>query len=249
MTKTEFSSDQFAGVYPPGIERSWWQVARQQEILRAFSLQVPKTSRVLEIGCGTGIATAKLRAAGWDVVGVEVGTPGGSAADQEFLFLGTDAFDLSEELRHGFDTLVLFDVIEHLADAVGFLSRLAEFFPRAFRLVVTVPARQELWTNFDDHYGHFRRYNRSMLKKELDASGFRPHYLGYFFHSLYLAIGCNNLLRGRIRQLRVYPPTTTIEVVSNRLLGRIMALESRCLPRFILGASILAVAHRDRRPL
>ena len=47
-------------------------------------------------------------------------------------------------------------------------------FENAKHLVITVPARQELWTNYDVFNGHFKRYNLT------DLEGFvRSRYCNY----------------------------------------------------------------------
>ena len=34
-----------------------------------------------------------------------------------------------------------------------------------------MPARQEIWTNYDEFYGHFRRSDLPALRKEVEAAG------------------------------------------------------------------------------
>jgi hypothetical protein len=77
-------------------------------------------------------------------------------------------------------------VIEHLPEPVAFLRKVREALPALEGLLVTVPARQELWSEWDRHYGHFRRYDLASLRATLDTAGFKPLFAGYFFHSLYL---------------------------------------------------------------
>ena len=67
-------------------------------------------------------------------------------------------FDLPEEERRGVTTLLVLDVIEHLEDPIAFLREVLSSFPDVSSLIVTVPAREELWSAFDDFYGHHRRY-------------------------------------------------------------------------------------------
>lgn len=239
-----FDGDQFHQAYPEGIERSWWSSARNRILTRAFERHVPRSSKVLEVGCGTGIVTAHLRDRGWDVWGVDIGAPSRGLHAAEHLMLGSDALALPEELRREFEVLALFDVIEHVREASSFLRELARAFPAVRTLLVTVPARQELWTTFDDHYGHFRRYDRSLLRAELSAAGFSTTFAGYFFHALYPVIAANNLLRGRSRRLEFHAPRPGLAARLHGGLGAIFALESRLLPPSWPGSSILAVGQR-----
>lgn len=245
MTLTTFDTQRFAEAYPPGIERSWWHVARDRVIVDTLAAHVPRSTKALEVGCGTGIVTAHLRAHGWDVTGVDLGRPRSGILAREHLLLGQDAITLPKDHRGRFDALLLFDVIEHVADASAFLRDLLTAFPNAQHVVITVPGRRELWTTFDVHFGHFRRYDRAMLRNELDSAGLEPDHLAYFFHGLYPAILVNNLLRGRERDLRFVPPPPGFRSTLNRSVGALFALDARLLPKALVGSSLIAVAHRS----
>ena len=245
MTETEFDHDRFDQAYPPGIENTWWQVARSRVIARTFANHVPRTANVLEVGCGTGIVTTHLRGAGWNVSGVEIGSPKHAFLTGGHVRTGTNAVDLPLEERMKFDALALFDVIEHIADAPAFLRDLFNAFPNARQLIITVPARQELWTSFDDHFGHFRRYDRPMVREHFRQAGLAADHAAYFFHGIYPAIAINNALRGRKRNIRFTTPAQGAATAVNRGLGTLFALESRLLPGAIVGSSIIAVGHRE----
>jgi SAM-dependent methyltransferase len=242
--RTEFDHDQFGEAYPPGIERSWWHVARNGVIAGTFARWIPRDARVLEVGCGTGIVTEHLRDRDWNVTGVDLGEPKAGLHASGHLLLGTNALELPVDLREGFGALVLFDVIEHIGDAPAFLRTLLDAFPNARHVVITVPARQELWTSFDDHFGHFRRYDRRMLREEFSACGLVTDQIGYFFHGLYPAIVMNNLLRGRKRNIRFSASAPGAASSVHAWLGSIFALEARLLPAALPGSSIIAVARR-----
>ena len=244
MAQTEFDRDQFEEAYPPGIERSWWHVARNRVIARTFDRHVPKGSRVLEVGCGTGIVTAALLRHGWNASGVDMGEPKRGLHSPEHLMLGTDALALPAELRASIDVLAFFDVIEHISDPRAFLRALLDAFPNAQHVVITVPARKELWTSFDDHYGHFRRYDLGALRDDLAGAGLRQKHARYFFHGVYPAILLNNVVRGRKRDIRFTAPTGGFSTASNRLIGSFFAAEATLFPGRIMGSSIIAVASR-----
>jgi len=64
-----------------------------------------------------------------------------------------------------FDTIVYIDVLEHIEDDAAELSRAAQRLRPGGRVIVLSPAHQWLFTPFDAAIGHFRRYNRSSLRK------------------------------------------------------------------------------------
>jgi SAM-dependent methyltransferase len=63
-----------------------------------------------------------------------------------------------------FDTIVYIDVLEHIEDDRDELNTAASYLAHRGCLVVLCPAHQRLFTAFDASVGHFRRYNRSMLR-------------------------------------------------------------------------------------
>ena len=87
--------------------------------------------------------------------------------------------------RMRYDTILLLDVIEHVSDPASFLRRLSDGFPNLSHLIITVPACQELWSNYDECYGHCRRYSLEMLKSTSIALGADCIWGSYFFHMAY----------------------------------------------------------------
>jgi SAM-dependent methyltransferase len=63
-----------------------------------------------------------------------------------------------------FDTILYIDVLEHIADDRDELVRAARLLSPEGRLVVLTPAHQFLFSPFDAAIGHYRRYNRTMLR-------------------------------------------------------------------------------------
>jgi SAM-dependent methyltransferase len=125
---------------------------------------------VLEVGAGIGSNTRYL----------DTGKPG------RFVCLEPDAQlagRLEDELRGGarkyeairgtlesipaeeqFDTICYIDVLEHIEDDGAELNRAAAHLRPGGRVIVLSPAHQWLFTPFDAAIGHFRRYNRAMVK-------------------------------------------------------------------------------------
>ena len=166
---TIFQPDQYADPYPLGIERHWWTMARS-EIVRKAVLGFP-VSRILDVGCGPGLMVAHLRHHGMDCWGCELGSPDVREPAKGYIRTDIDARELKSEFRELVGTLLLLDVLEHLPDPVSFLSDLIAAYPALHGIIVTVPARMELWTAWDDRYGHFLRYDRRQLTELFDGSG------------------------------------------------------------------------------
>ncbi|MCL4851220.1 MAG: class I SAM-dependent methyltransferase [Bryobacteraceae bacterium] len=63
-----------------------------------------------------------------------------------------------------FDTIIYIDVLEHIKDDRAELERAAAHLNSGGHVIVLAPAHRWLFTPFDQAVGHFRRYNRSMLR-------------------------------------------------------------------------------------
>ena len=85
------------------------------------------------------------------------------------------SFDLSQTQTdalgaHDFDTVVSFNVMEHIADDAAALSRLARLLVEGrakgpLRIVTLVPAHSWAYGSIDRIYGHFRRYSKRAFEQ------------------------------------------------------------------------------------
>ena len=236
--RTHFCADQFSDAYPPGIEQQYWHVARNR-ILEKHLRALPGR-RVLDVGCGRGILVEYLVARGMDAFGVErspITVPGSLEGR---LFDSVEADSLAASFRESVDTLVLGDVIEHLPDPHGFLKSLLRAFPRVNALVITVPARREVWSNYDKYYGHYRRYDLATLRDTVTQIGFRPVELGYLFRFLYPPALVLRTL-GIARPVSLAAPRRPSV---HRAIAAAIQAEYVLCPRWVPGTSAICVAVR-----
>ena len=244
MAATTFRDEQFHLAYPDGVEDHFWTLARNSIVQRLVREDGPPDPVVLDVGCGRGLTVAALRKAGLECWGVEAADAPVAAELQPFVFSPRDAFTLPEELRSRVDVILLLDVVEHLQSPGAFLADCVRHFPHLASLVVTVPARRELWSNYDDFFGHFARYDRASLLALLAPLHPGRIEAGYFFHLLYPILRVQRLFGGArpVRQRRPTAPGF------HRMLGRLFAFEQRGLPRSWYGSSLWARAHLGGRP-
>jgi len=99
--------------------------------------------RVLDVGCGAGEVGRSLRAAGADaVVGVEINAEAATAAQAHFdeVRVGDVETLIGDgELCGPFDTIVLYDVLEHLVDPAALVAALAPLAAEGAHIHVSVP--------------------------------------------------------------------------------------------------------------
>jgi hypothetical protein len=67
-----FSDDQYQDAYPPGIEGSFWHVARNFTILKWLKNFGMDKQRLLEVGCGRGILVDYLLGKRIDCIGCDL---------------------------------------------------------------------------------------------------------------------------------------------------------------------------------
>ncbi len=236
---TAFDRDQFDAIYPPGVERHYWNICRDRMIaghLRAAGVEGP----MLEVGCGRGLVVAGLRRMGFDLRGVERAKVDVVPAAAGHVTTGIDALLLDAEQRATIRTILLLDVIEHIADPVGFIAGLRQAYPALRWMVYTVPARQELFSNYDRFNRHFRRYDRATLRAHI-TTGIKDHIrIAYFFHALYPAARLLLATRGE-RKPAFNVPAPGLPSMLHRLIAWYFLMEARLLPHGWWGTSLIAV--------
>jgi len=232
---------QFQHNYPDGIERHYWNVARNRVIERAVG-GIPGKGTILDVGCGRGIVVDHLRRRGFDCWGCEAGpaTPL-NAEVAPHLILGREAFALEPAFRDKVDRLLLLDLLEHLADPLAYLRQCREAFPRARHALIAVPAARELWTNYDDYFGHYRRYDRAAVRALLCEAAMPEVWSRHFFHALYPPLRLVAAL-GLRRTTEVSAPRSWLRRRLHRLAGAVLAIEERMVPGGVAGSSILTLA-------
>jgi SAM-dependent methyltransferase len=246
MPPTEFSGEKFQNPYPPGIENHYWTIARHRIIFRRLRTMVKaRDDLILDVGCGRGITVQWLRERGLETIGCDLGVPTPATASvAPHLYLGAAAESLPPDLAARVKIILLLDVLEHLPEPAAFLSGLFRHFGNCRQAIFTVPARKELWSNYDKYYGHVMRYNLEDVRRLAKESDCELQSAGYFFHALWMPARIMCAL-GKERSTKIFPPGP-----GTRPLHRIIAggffLEELILPKFVAGSSILGVIHRPR---
>jgi SAM-dependent methyltransferase len=189
---TAFNQGQYDLTYSLGAERHFWNFARNRIIERHLRKTLESGSNenqvVLDVGCGPGIMVDYLRQRNVNCHGVELGRPQVRPNLEAYIRTGIAAVELPAALRQRVSTVLLLDVIEHVEAPAAFIEELKSALPMLQHLIVTVPARKELWSNYDEHFGHFRRYDQPTLRAVARDANLNVLTCKYLFHSLYPAM-------------------------------------------------------------
>ncbi|WP_394747515.1 class I SAM-dependent methyltransferase [Spongiimicrobium salis] len=68
-----------------------------------------------------------------------------------------------------FDTIIYIDVLEHIAESRKEIELAKRCLKPNGRLLILVPAYNFLFSDFDTHIGHYRRYNKKILLRDINS--------------------------------------------------------------------------------
>lgn len=77
-------------------------------------------------------------------------------------------FDLSRD--EVFDTVLYIDVLEHIEDHQGELEQVSKNVSTGGSIIIVVPAHNFLYTDFDKKIGHFRRYDKKIMRSAIPGN-------------------------------------------------------------------------------
>ena len=201
---------------------------------------IPPPAKVLEVGCGAGNVSSFLAQKGYAVTGCEFYTEAINMAWPDFLKVQGDASNLPFE-DNSFDIVGIFDAIEHFQDDITPLKEAVRVTKRGGIIVLTVPARKELWSSFDEMSRHKRRYTKKVLKSIFLDMNLSPLSIEDMFMSLYLPMKyTRNKDRGKNDPFSINP-------LVNTLLKGLFDVE-RFTSKYLslpIGTSLIAVAQKN----
>jgi glycosyltransferase involved in cell wall biosynthesis len=78
------------------------------------------------------------------------------------------------------DSVICFNVLEHIEQDEKPLKRIFELLEPGGRLLLLVPSHPWLYGSLDEHLGHQRRYGKKELRNKLETAGFKVIFLTHF---------------------------------------------------------------------
>ncbi len=180
----------FADAYHALEDNHWWFIGRRDAVLRCLD-GIPKNARILEVGCSGGATMDFLREQGFnDITGINIDAKGIEIADKKRGFANVfvmDGANTSFPDDH-FDVILASDVLEHIQDDHVALQEWMRVLKPKGRLVIFVPAFQELWSHHDERNYHYRRYRAEDLREALRTAGFSIDRMSYWNFALFAPV-------------------------------------------------------------
>lgn len=220
-------------------QRHWWFVGRREIVAGLVEPLCSPGGVLLDVGCGTGANAAGL-ADRYAVQAMDTSADAIRLATERFpsvRFHHADVLDPAVPLPEGLEVVLLLDVLEHIADDAGFLAGLIDRLAPGTHVIVTVPARPDLWSPHDEAFGHHRRYTAATLAATWEDLPVQRRLLSPFCSLLFPAIWAVRTA------LRPWHRTTgaadtdfrTLPGPLNRTLLRVFAHERRRLRGLLSG--------------
>jgi 2-polyprenyl-3-methyl-5-hydroxy-6-metoxy-1,4-benzoquinol methylase len=226
-----------------------WRARAAGALIGRLGLPVDRPLRVLDIGCGTGIACRQLRrTTKWTFDGADLNVDALSRCDVgRGRILYYDILEKRQEFREQYDVAILFDVVEHVEKTHPFLDAAFFHLKPGGVLLVNVPALMGLYGAYDTMVGHFRRYTKRTLAEEFapfNATILDHVYWGFsMVPFLWLR---KQILRGqtdgaRAIQVGFRPPSRT----AHAILKGMMRLETAIVKRPPVGSSVMSAVRKN----
>lgn len=226
----------------------WWFQVRFAYVVRSIRCFARRPRLLVDVGCGTGgflryVDRAKEVVAD-QFLGVEQDQRAADIASGRGLsVIVSDIDGLASSITvQSVDVLTMLDVLEHIDDAPLALSKLRALVRPGGYIIVLVPAHQVLWSAWDEHLGHKRRYSKSLLSQQLRDAGWKPVAGRYLFSTMMLPGLIRNRLIGADRISATEFPR--IPPFANKVLTRFLDVETK-LPGLPFGTSVAMIAKNE----
>lgn len=165
-----------------GINRHPWELSRVESVIKEVK-KYHSGKKILDIGCGDSYLDYKLIDEMDEIekiYGIDI------HAKEEFIDGKYSVLNNYSKLKNKkFDTILMFDVLEHVKDDVDFIKNTV--FPLLKdngKIILTVPAYQSLFSKHDMELKHFRRYNVKMISDICNKSKLKILNYHYFYATL-----------------------------------------------------------------
>ena len=227
---------------------NWWFVSRRQYLLEVLK-NVPKESKILDIGCSSGIFLKDLERVGFkleNLFGIDISEKAIANCKtngiQNAFVMDAQKISLSEQ----FDIIVASDCLEHLLDDNAAIKNWTTLLKTGGKLYVFVPAFQSLWSKHDEVNMHYRRYTNKELKSKLITenltilkSSYWNFFLFiplYFFRKIDAVVSRNKKKEGQIIDGKI----------TNSILLKLLLFENKLLKyiNFPFGVSTFCIAEK-----
>lgn len=152
----------------------WWHVSKRRLVTGWLKEFAPAPGFVIEGGIGSAGNLLSFQQMGYQVAGLDIMPEAVSYGKQQ----GIDQVQVHDLQQlwpfeeKSADAIVMLDVIEHVEHPVQVLEHAFHVLKDDGCLILTVPAYQWLYGDWDRALGHYRRYTKKQFLQQTIKAGF-----------------------------------------------------------------------------
>lgn len=227
----------------------WWFKSRRKYLLDLLK-NAPKDSKVLDIGCSSGIFLKDLEKLGFkpeNLFGIDISDKAiencKANGIQNCFVMDAQNITLTET----FDIIIASDCLEHLQDDTKALKNWKNLLKIGGTMYVFVPAFMSLWSYHDEINMHYRRYRKAELQSKIRAENLEIQKASYWNFFLFLPVYFFRKISATFLKKKTGESDIAIgnSLVNNSLL-QLITFENKLLKRvnFPFGVSTFCIARR-----
>jgi len=146
------------------MKRNKIDYSRNKQKYNSYSVEIenliPPASKVLDVGCTTGMLAKALRKKNAEVFGIDIDSASLKEASKYckrvYLIDVDDLGDLDKKLKgEKFDAIALGDILEHLKYPAVLLRHLNKYLKPNGKIIAKIPNSAFIWLRFRFFFGNF----------------------------------------------------------------------------------------------
>ena len=151
-----------------------------------------------EVGGGHGGVCFELKKLGVNTIAIEPLAVGAAILSKNGVNTYCATLEQLALPDNSITAIGIFDVLEHIADTQTFLAEIYRVLKPGGHLIITVPACQFLFSDYDSEIGHLRRYSKKSLNYDLFLARFIPNVVQYKYFYLLIPVFLIRTVKSRI---------------------------------------------------
>lgn len=241
--------EEFEKKYHDVETKHWWFKSRRKYLLDLLQ-NSPKDSKILDIGCSSGIFLKDLETLGFtsaNLFGIDISEKAVDNCKENGLenVYVMDAQNIT--LKEKFDIIIASDCLEHLEDDKKALENWDNLLKIGGKMYVFVPAFQALWSYHDVVNMHYRRYTKSELKSKLLAQNLEIIKASYWNFFLFLPVYIFRTISSGLQKNKTGESDIAIgNTLVNKILLELIIFENKLLKfiNFPFGVSTFCIVKK-----
>lgn len=227
----------------------WWFKSRRNYLLELLK-NFPKDSKILDIGCSSGIFLKDLENLSFDpnnLFGVDISEKAILNSKKNGL-LNTFVMDAQNiTLNETFDVIIASDCLEHLENESKALKNWKTLLKKEGKMYVFVPAFMSLWSYHDTINMHYKRYTKNELMKSMKQENLEIIKASYWNFFLFIPVYIFRKVSSFFNKNKSGESDIQLgNSIINKLLLQLIIFENKLLKRinFPFGVSTFCVVKR-----